>query len=71
MSEPEKEFLRWRDVCDWLKELGISYRQIKKFKSEGKIKACVFKGRVRAHYLKSQIKKDVLNDSGNDRQSNP
>lgn len=66
MKEPEAEFLRWGAMCEWLNSKGIKTCQIKNLKSEGKIRTHRIKtngnGAKRAYYLKSQIKKDVLNE---------
>lgn len=63
MSEPKTEFLRWRDLCAWLNAKGFSTYKIRIFKSEGKIRTYTEEGaNKRAYYLKSQIKKDVLNE---------
>ena len=66
MNEPQTEFLRWGVMCAWLNAKGISTYEIKNLKSEGKIKTCMKKKdgekRKRAYYMKSQIKKDVLNE---------
>lgn len=60
MSEPTAQYLRHRDVRDWIEPLGLEMKDFYKLTKSGVIAAVKLAQCKRAYYLKSQVVRHLI-----------